>query len=83
MCLHTDFQVSLGPQNGSSTHPCTQGHEWQPTMIIGYFQCIRCHTLAACHACVSKVRGQGTLVGTCQAHQHLESFQMLPQEVLG
>jgi len=49
---------------------CDQGHDWQPTIIIGYFQCLRCNTLAACCICVSKMRGK-PLVGVCRQHQHL------------
>lgn len=46
---------------------CKQGHEWHST-IIGYFQCSRYLALAACHLCVSKVRGH-PLVGVCQQHR--------------
>ncbi len=59
---------------------CDQGHAWQPTIIIGYFHCLRCHTFAACRICVSKMRGK-PLVGVCQQHQHLHSPQT-SQEVL-
>ncbi len=60
---------------------CCQGHDWQPTIIIGYFQCASCSKLAACKVCVSKVRG-GALVGFCQAHQQLRTSDS-EQEVLG
>jgi hypothetical protein len=60
---------------------CGQGHDWQPTIIIGYFQCARCSKLAACKACVSTVRGRA-LVGYCQAHQQLRTPDS-EQEVLG
>lgn len=60
---------------------CGQGHEWQPTIIIGYFLCARCSKLAACKVCVSKVRGRA-LVGYCQTHQQLRTPDS-EQEVLG
>ena len=60
---------------------CGQGHDWQPTIIIGYFQCARCSKLAACKACVSTVRGRA-LVGYCQRHQQLRTLDS-EQEVLG
>jgi hypothetical protein len=60
---------------------CGQGHDWQPTIIIGYFQCTRCSKLAACKFCVSKVRGKA-VIGYCQAHQHMRAPEM-EQEVLG
>ena len=60
---------------------CGQGHAWQPTMIIGYFQCAHCSKLAACTVCVSKVRGKA-MIGYCQAHQHLRTPET-EQEVLG
>ncbi len=60
---------------------CRQGHDWQPTIIIGYFQCTRCSKLAACKACVSTVRGRA-LVGYCQRHQYLRTPDS-EQEVLG
>ena len=60
---------------------CGQGHDWQPTIIIGYFQCARCSKLAACRVCVSRVRGKA-MIGYCQAHQHLRTPEM-EQEVLG
>jgi hypothetical protein len=60
---------------------CGQGHDWQPTIIIGYFQCARCSKLAACKVCVSKVRGRA-LVGYCQTHQQLRTPDS-EQEVLG
>ena len=59
----------------------TMGHAWQPTIILGYFQCRRCHTLAACVACVSKVRGNA-LPGYCPTHRHLWSCQTA-WEILG
>lgn len=60
---------------------CTQGHDWHPTIILGYFECARCHRLAACTACVSKVRGKA-LPGYCRQHQYLRTSE-LEQEVLG
>jgi hypothetical protein len=60
---------------------CSQGHAWQPTIILGYFQCARCNTLAACKVCVSKVRGKA-MIGYCQAHQHLR-IPETEQEVFG
>ncbi|HJT59421.1 MAG TPA: hypothetical protein VJ761_23130 [Ktedonobacteraceae bacterium] len=59
----------------------TVGHLWHPTIILGYFQCSRCSTLAACVACVAKVRGKA-LPGYCQAHRHLRTCEM-EWEVLG
>ncbi len=81
MCLNTDSHASSCEQNLSSVNTCIQGHDWQPTIIIGYFQCTRCQKLAACQACVSKVRGR-TLVGYCRAHKSLRSAETT-QEVLG
>lgn len=63
------------------TPSCGQGHDWQPTIIIGYFQCTRCSKLAACKVCVSKVRGKA-MIGYCQAHQRLRTPET-EQEVLG
>jgi hypothetical protein len=60
---------------------CTQGHNWHPTIILGYFQCARCHRLAACTACVSRVRGKA-MPGYCRAHEHLRT-PGTEQEVLG
>lgn len=57
---------------------CNQGHGWQPTVILGYFQYLRYKTLAACRICVSKVRGK-PLVGFCQ--QHLSTPE-ITEEVL-
>ena len=59
---------------------CNHGHDWQPTIILGYFQCARCKKLAACKACVSKVRGKA-MIGYCRAHQHLRTPDT-EQEVL-
>ena len=59
----------------------TLGHLWQPTIILGYFLCCRCNQLAACVACVSKVRGKA-IRGYCQAHRHLRTCET-EQEVLG
>jgi hypothetical protein len=59
---------------------CEQGHAWQPTIILGYFSCARCQTLAACHLCVAKIRGK-PLVGVCRHHQHLRTTDTY-QEVL-
>ena len=59
----------------------TAGHAWQPTIILGYFQCSHCSELAACVVCVSKVRGKA-LPGYCQAHRQLITCEM-EQEVLG
>jgi hypothetical protein len=59
---------------------CEHGHVWQPTIILGYFQCGRCQTLAVCGICVSKRRGK-PLVGVCRQHQHLRSTDT-HQEVL-
>ena len=67
------------PANADSCD--TAGHVWQPTIILGYFQCARCSTLAACVACVSRVRSKA-LPGYCQAHRQLRSREM-QQEVLG
>ena len=64
----------------TTANVCEQGHAWQPTIIIGYFHCVRCFTLAACRICVSKVRGK-PLVGVCQQHQHLHTPET-QQEVL-
>ncbi len=72
--------TSDGPISQTTVNTCTQGHEWRPTIIIGYFHCVRCHTLAACHVCVSKMRGK-PLVGMCQQHQHLR-IPETHQEVL-
>ncbi len=69
-----------GPVVETMAQACEPGHTWQPTIIIGYFQCSRCSTLAACHLCVSKVRGK-PLLGVCQQHQHL-SIPTTQQEVL-
>ena len=60
---------------------CGQGHDWQPTIIIGYFQCVHCSKLAACKVCISTVRGK-PLLGYCQTHQHLRTPET-EQEVLG
>ena len=60
---------------------CAQGHDWQPTIIIGYFQCARCSKLAVCKVCASKVRGKA-MIGYCQAHQHMRTPET-EQEVLG
>ena len=60
---------------------CDQGHNWHPTIILGYFQCARCRRLAACTACVSRVRGKA-MPGYCRAHQHLRTPDT-EQEVLG
>jgi hypothetical protein len=60
---------------------CDKGHDWHPPIILGYFQCVLCHRLAACTVCVSKVRGKA-LSGYCRAHQHLRTPEM-EQEVLG
>jgi hypothetical protein len=43
------------------------GHEWHPTIIIGYYQCSTCDALGVCTTCVSKVRGR-VIAGTCQTH---------------
>ncbi len=72
--------TSAEPTLQTTVDMCDQGHAWQPTIIIGYFQCSQCNTLAACHICVSKMRGK-PLVGVCQQHQHLCVPQTL-QEVL-
>src|SRR5712692_8835746 len=64
----------------TTANVCEQGHAWQPTIIIGYYHCSQCNTLAACHFCVSKLRGK-PLVGVCQQHQHLRTPQ-IKQEVL-
>ena len=81
MYLNTDSHASSCQQNVSSVNTCVQGHDWQPTIIIGYFQCTGCQKLAACQACVSKVRGKA-LVGYCRAHQSLRGIETT-QEVLG
>ena len=60
---------------------CDHRHDWQPTIILGYFQCARCHRLAACTACISRVRGKA-LLGYCRAHQHLRT-PGTEREVLG
>ncbi|MBV9259106.1 MAG: hypothetical protein JO215_13915, partial [Ktedonobacteraceae bacterium] len=49
-----------------------QGHDWQPTIIVGYFQCPRCKALAACYVCVPRPRGNPKS-GLCAQHQHLRS----------
>ena len=72
--------TSAEPPLEITTNVCEQSHEWQPTIIIGYFQCLQCRTLAVCHLCVSKMRGK-PLVGVCQQHQHLRAPQT-KQEVL-
>ena len=63
------------------TPSCDHGHDWQPSIILGYFQCARCHQVAACTACVSKVRSRA-ITGYCRAHQHLRTSGT-EQEVLG
>ncbi len=77
----TTSRTSSCAQRGSSSTTCAQGHHWQPTIFLGYFQCAHCKKLAACSACVSKVRGKA-LSGYCQAHQHLRTPETA-QEVLG
>ena len=72
--------TSTEPALHTTVNVCEQGHIWQPTIIIGYFQCVQCHTLAACYLCVSKLRSK-PLVGVCQQHQHLCASQA-KQEVL-
>ena len=63
-------------------HACNStGHDWQPTIIVGYFLCGHCNKLAACVACVSNVRGN-PVRGYCQTHQHLRTCET-EQEVLG
>ena len=62
--------TSAVPIVETMVNPCDQGHEWQPTIILGYFHCSRCSTVAACRICVSKIRGK-PLVGVCQQHQYL------------
>ncbi len=54
--------------------PCSRGHTWHPTIIIGYFQCAGCLALAACRICAPRLRGK-PLVGVCQQHQHLHAHQ--------
>jgi hypothetical protein len=66
----------------ANAHACeTAGHAWHPTIILGYFQCSYCSKLAACTACVSKVRGKA-LPGYCQAHRQLRTPET-ELEVLG
>jgi hypothetical protein len=78
--VHQDQQPLCIEENGQIPL-CAQGHDWQPTVIIGHFQCARCHTLAACRACVAKVRSRA-LGGYCQTHLSLRSSDT-EQEVLG
>jgi len=49
---------------------CYQGHDWQPTIIVGYFLCQRCHKIAACRGCVPTPRGN-PLLGVCNHHRFL------------
>jgi hypothetical protein len=75
------LQQELRLAEHEPTPSCAQGHHWQPTIFLGYFQCAHCKKLAACSACVSQVRGKA-LIGYCQAHQHLRTLETA-QEVLG
>ncbi len=80
--MMSDQQFTFAEQAVQEHAPsCGQGHDWHPTIIIGYFQCAHCSKLAACKACVSKVRGKA-LPGYCRQHQHLRIPEM-EQEVLG
>ncbi|HLQ30846.1 MAG TPA: hypothetical protein VK140_16550 [Ktedonobacteraceae bacterium] len=84
MTNHTTYDNEqlpvVEPATETTVNACTQGHAWQPTIIIGYFHCVRCNALAACRICVSKMRGK-PLVGVCQQHQHL-CAPVIKQEVL-
>ena len=73
-------RTAVGPIVETIVDECTQGHTWHPTIIIGYFQCAKCHTLAACRICAPKLRGH-PLVGVCQQHLHLRTPET-KQEVL-
>src|SRR6266516_6394985 len=57
-----------------------QGHDWQPTIILGYFLCQRCKALAACTTCVPAPRGNPKS-GLCGKHSHLRTSDH-QQEVL-
>ena len=78
--MMNEQRTSAGLALETMVDTCYQGHAWQPTIILGYFQCSRCSALAACHSCVSNLRGQ-PLVGVCQQHQHLGTPETR-QEVL-
>jgi hypothetical protein len=73
--------IPAEPPFKKGSNACTQGHAWQPTIILGYFQCACCSRLAACKVCVSRVRGKA-MIGYCQAHQHLRTPDN-EEEVLG
>ena len=73
-------RTSVVPIVETMSSLCEQGHEWQPTIIIGYFHCSRCDALAACTICVPKLRGK-PLAGVCQQHRHHSNFES-EQEVL-
>jgi hypothetical protein len=47
-----------------------QGHDWQPLIIEGYFQCQRCKKLGHCRICAPNARGI-PFSGVCHKHQHL------------
>ncbi len=75
------LQQELRLEKDEYTPSCAQGHAWQSTIILGYFQCAHCKKLAACQACVSKVRSKA-LIGYCRAHLSLRT-PVTSQEVLG
>jgi hypothetical protein len=78
----SDQQFTFATGTAQEQPPsCSQRHSWQPTIIIGYFQCTCCGALAACQVCVSKVRGKA-MIGYCPVHQHLRTAETT-QEVLG
>ncbi|HLI87722.1 MAG TPA: hypothetical protein VKV37_03460 [Ktedonobacteraceae bacterium] len=58
----------------------SQGHDWQPTIIVGYFLCQRCKKFAACRGCVPAPRGN-PIPGLCKKHQDLQT-QESQMEVL-
>ena len=74
------LQQELRLEKDDHTVSCVQGHFWQPTIFLGYFQCAHCKKLAACQACVSKVRSKA-LIGYCRAHLSLRT--PVTSEVLG
>jgi hypothetical protein len=58
-----------------------QGHDWQPLLVKGYFQCQHCHTPAVCRICAPDARGI-PLIGLCPKHRHLRTPER-QEEVFG